>query len=65
MDKMSKLCQVMNFQFDMVATFQSFNEAKARVDELRKSYPDEGFYIVELTVAYSSFPKDKNENAKN
>lgn len=53
---MTKLYQVMNFQFQVAACFQSLDAAKARVDELRASYADEGFYVVELTVAYSSFP---------
>jgi len=61
---MIKLYQVINFQFDIVATFKSFDAAKARVDELRKSYSNEGFYVIELTIVYSSFPKEKNENAK-
>lgn len=53
---MSKLYQVINFQFDSVKTFESLDAAKAHVDELRTQFKDEGFYVVELAVAYSSFP---------
>lgn len=53
---MTKLYQVINFQFDIVKTFESLEAAKVHVDDLRTSFKDEGFYVVELTVAYSSFP---------
>jgi len=53
---MTKLYQVINFQFDPVGTFESLEAAKAHVDGLRMSYKDEGFYVVELPIAYSSFP---------
>lgn len=53
---MTKLYQVINFQFDAVKTFESLDAAKAHVDELRTSFKDEGFYVIELPVAYSSFP---------
>jgi hypothetical protein len=53
---MTKLYQVINFQFDIVATFKLLEDAKDRVDALRLAYKDEGFYVIELTVAYSSFP---------
>lgn len=53
---MTKLYQVINFQFDTVKTFESLDAAKAHVDGLRTSFKDEGFYVVELSVAYSSFP---------
>lgn len=53
---MTKLYQVINFQFDTVKTFGSLDAAKAHVDDLRTSFKDEGFYVVELAIAYSSFP---------
>lgn len=53
---MTKLYQVMNFQFQVAACFSSLDAAKAHVDGLRDSYKDEGFYVIELMVAYSSFP---------
>lgn len=53
---MTKYYQVVNFQHQPVMTFETLEAAKDRVDELRASYADEGFYVIELPVVYSSFP---------
>lgn len=53
---MTKYYQVINFQHQPVKTFESLDAAKNHVQELRAAYADEGFYVIELPVVYSSYP---------
>ena len=48
-----KYYQVINFQHQPVKTFVEQTAAEKHIDELRKVYPDEGFYVIELNVVYS------------
>lgn len=49
---MTKLYQIINFQFDSVRFFKSLEEAKDYITTLQKTYPDEAFYVIELEVAF-------------
>lgn len=48
-----KLYQVMNFQHQPVKVFKTLIYAIKHIEELRKIYPTEGFYVVELNVVHS------------
>lgn len=51
----SKVYQVYNWQHQPVKMFENSEQAVLHANNLRMEY-DEGFYVVELTVMYSSFP---------
>lgn len=51
---MNRYYQVVNFQHQSVRTFKFRTDAEKLVSELRTQFPDEGFYIIELNVVYSS-----------
>lgn len=47
---MTKFYELKNFQHQSVQTFDNWKSATDRADELLKQFPDEGFYVVELSV---------------
>lgn len=49
---MTQFYQVINFQHQQVKVFKTLSEARQHVNSLRETFPDEGFYIIELQVAY-------------
>lgn len=53
---MKTLYQIFNFQHDKVKTVDALEQAMAEVYALRQQFTDEGFYVVELDVVYSSYP---------
>lgn len=48
-----KMYQVVNFQHQTIWVFKTQAEAETRVADLRRQFPDEGFYVVELTIVQS------------
>jgi len=50
---MTKLYQIVNLQYQPVGMFETLDGAKAYIDELVKTYQEESFYVIELTVVYS------------
>lgn len=51
---MTEVYQVINFQHQLVMSFKGRHDAINHVKSLRERFPDEGFYVVELSVVYSS-----------
>lgn len=49
----TKFYQVINFQHQIVGTWKTKEAAKLHITDLRQTYTDEGFYIVELNVVYT------------
>lgn len=49
---MTKLYQILNFQFQHVITFDNLDEAKKHLLNLKESFSDK-FYILELNVVCS------------
>ncbi len=50
---MTKFYQVFNFQHQSIWVFKNQTSAEAHIEGLLKQYPNEGFYIVELTIVHS------------
>lgn len=51
---MSKLYQVLNDQFQPVIIFEDLPKAIQHIDDLQKTYTEEKFCIIELTVVHFS-----------
>lgn len=48
-----KRYQIMNWQNQPVKVCITLDEAEQHAHSLRKQYPDEGFYVVELNIVFS------------
>ncbi len=49
---MTKLYQILNFQYQHVISFETSDEAKRYLHTLKEAYAEK-FYIVELNIVYS------------
>ena len=47
---MKKLYQIINFQYQPVRMFEDLDDARDYIEELQRTYKDEKFYIVELSI---------------
>ncbi len=55
---MTKIYQIINFQYQVVQSFPDLEAAKHYIASLAQNYPGENFHVVELAVVYSTLSRE-------